>query len=201
LERIKIQNNHPSVLRTAPLSRGAKIQKFYQQKNTPLGVFFVWKQSNPKRLRGLYRWTTCCYTISMENDGKVYDKRLSEKKRFSIVARAKSFSFAFRGLKLILKTQHNFGIQILITFIVFLMGLYFDISQTEWMFLVLSSGLVLIAEAFNTAFEFDIDLTSPTFHPYARDTKDVAAGAVLISAIMALVIGLIIFIPKIAILI
>ena len=134
----------------------------------------------------------------MENDGKIYDKRLSEQKRFSIVARAKSFHFAFRGLKLILKTQHNFLAQIFLTISVLLMGLYFNISQTEWMILVLSAGLVLMAEAFNTAFEFDIDLTSPTYHPYARDTKDVAAGAVLITVIMACVIGLIIFLPKIA---
>jgi len=134
----------------------------------------------------------------MENDGKIYDKRLSEKKRFSIVARAKSFSFAFRGLKLIFKTQHNFGVQIFLTAVVILMGLYFEISQVEWMFLIFSSGLVLMAEAFNTAFEFDIDLTSPTYHPYARDTKDVAAGAVLITAIMSGIIGLIIFLPKIA---
>lgn len=134
----------------------------------------------------------------MEDSEKIYDKRLSEKKRFSIVARAKSFSFAFRGLKLIFKTQHNFVAQIFLTISVVLMGLYFNISQVEWMFLVFSAGLVLMAEAFNTAFEFDIDLTSPTFHPYARDTKDVAAGAVLIAVIMAGIIGAIIFIPKIA---
>jgi diacylglycerol kinase (ATP) len=135
----------------------------------------------------------------MENDGKIYDKRLSEKKRFSIVERAKSFSFAIRGLKLLLKTQHNSWIQLSLTILVIFLGLYFNISQIEWMFLVLSIGLVLTAEAFNTAFEFDIDLTSPTYHPYARDTKDVAAGAVLITTIMASIIGLIIFIPKILI--
>lgn len=134
----------------------------------------------------------------MENNGKIYDKRLSERQRFSIVARAKSFSFAFRGLKLIFKTQHNFGVQIFLTIFVVLMGLYFKISEIEWIFLIFSSGLVLMAEAFNTAFEFDIDLTSPTYHPYARDTKDVAAGAVLITVIMAGIIGLIIFLPKIA---
>jgi diacylglycerol kinase (ATP) len=133
----------------------------------------------------------------MENDGKIYDKRLSEKKRFSIVARAKSFHCAFRGLKLIVKTQHNFWIQLIFSLLVIKIGFYFHISTTEWMFLVLSIGLVLMAEAFNTAFEFDIDLTSPTYHPYARDTKDVAAGAVFITTIMACIIGLIIFLPKI----
>lgn len=133
----------------------------------------------------------------MKNDAKIYDKRLSEKKRFSIVERAKSFSFAFRGLRLLVQTQHNFCVQIFLTLLVIFLGLYFNISQIEWMFLVLSVGLVLMAEAFNTAFEFDIDLTSPTYHPYARDTKDVAAGAVLISTIASSIIGFIIFIPKI----
>ena len=127
----------------------------------------------------------------------VHNHNLSEKKRFSIVARAKSFSFAFRGIMLIMKTQHNFCIQILITVLVVILGLILKIKEIEWLFLVLSAGMVIMAESFNTAFEFDIDLTSPTYHPYARDTKDVAAGAVLISVITATIVGLIIFVPKI----
>ena len=62
----------------------------------------------------------------------------------------------------------------------------------------MAAGLVLAAEEFNTAIEIDIDLTSPEFHPFARDTKDVAAGAVLICAITAAIIGLFIFVPYIA---
>jgi diacylglycerol kinase len=57
-------------------------------------------------------------------------------------------------------------------------------------------GFVLVAECFNTAIEFDIDLTSPDYHPYAKYTKDVAAGAVLIASISAAIVGLIIFVPK-----
>jgi len=125
------------------------------------------------------------------------DRNLSEKKRFSIVARAKSFSYAIRGISLIFKTQHNSWVQLAIAIIVVFMGFFFCISQTEWLFIVLSIGLVIAAEAFNTAFEFDIDLTSPTYHPYARDTKDVAAAAVLVTAMMATVVGIIIFLPKI----
>ena len=67
------------------------------------------------------------------------------------------------------------------------------------MFLVLAAGMVLAAEAFNTAIEIDIDLTSPEFHPYARDTKDVAAGAVLIAASTAFVIGMVVFGPHLLI--
>lgn len=63
------------------------------------------------------------------------------------------------------------------------------------MMLILASGLVLVAEAFNTAIEIDMDLTSPDHHPYARDTKDVAAGAVLIAAVVAAVVGILVFGP------
>ena len=59
------------------------------------------------------------------------------------------------------------------------------------------SAIVIVSEAFNTAIEIDMDLTSPEYHPYARDTKDVAAGAVLISAFISIIIGFIIFLPKI----
>ncbi|MEI8123705.1 MAG: diacylglycerol kinase family protein [bacterium] len=73
------------------------------------------------------------------------------------------------------------------------LGFYFGITQSEWISLIIVAGLVLVSEAFNTAIEIDIDLTSPDFHPYAKDTKDVAAGAVLISAIIAIIVGILIF--------
>jgi len=82
---------------------------------------------------------------------------------------------------------------IFILILAILTGMYFHISYVDWMLLVFAGGMVLAAEAFNTAIEIDIDLTSPEFHPYARDTKDVAAGAVLISALTALIIGIGIF--------
>jgi diacylglycerol kinase len=124
-------------------------------------------------------------------------EKLSEKKRFSIVARKRSFAHAFRGLGIIIKTQHNSWIHISIAIIVILLGIYYSISIFEWMTLVFAIGLVFTAEAFNTAVEIDIDLTSPTYHPYARDTKDVAAAAVLIAVFMSIIIGLLIFIPKV----
>lgn len=72
-------------------------------------------------------------------------------------------------------------------------GVFYGITNTEWMFLLVAGGMVFAAEAFNTAIEIDMDLTSPEFHPYARDTKDVAAAAVLITSIFALLIGILIF--------
>jgi diacylglycerol kinase (ATP) len=70
-----------------------------------------------------------------------------------------------------------------------------QVARNEWMMLVLAAGLVLYAEPFNTAIEIDIDFTSPMHNPLARDTKDVAAGAVLIAAMTAAAIGAIIFLP------
>ncbi len=121
----------------------------------------------------------------------------SEKQVFSIVKRAKSFSYAMNGIRLFLKTTHNSWVQIVLALIAIILGIYFHIETTEWLFIVLAIGFVLTAEAFNTAFEFDMDLTSPKMHPYAKYTKDVAAGAVLLASITSAIIGLIIFIPKI----
>jgi diacylglycerol kinase (ATP) len=124
-----------------------------------------------------------------------------EKRAFSVVRRAKSFAHAGRGIVIFAKTTHNAWLHAAILLGAVALGFYFGISRTEWLFVVLAAGLVLSAEAFNTAIEIDIDLTSPEFHPFARDTKDVAAGAVLIAAIAAAVIGLIVFVPHVLVLI
>lgn len=116
---------------------------------------------------------------------------------FSVEKRVKSFGHAWRGLGLFLRTTHNAWLHVLIFVVVVCAGFYFNITTTEWFAIVLASGAVFVAEAFNTAIEIDIDLTSPDFHPRARDTKDVAAGAVLISALTALIVGVIIFYPHV----
>lgn len=120
-----------------------------------------------------------------------------KKKDFNVIRRAKSFTHATRGISLILQTQENFWIHIVATIVTLFLSIRYNISVSEWVAIVSVIGLVLVSEAFNTAIEIDIDLTSPNYHPYAKDTKDVAAGAVLISSIISLVVGLIIFIPKI----
>lgn len=128
------------------------------------------------------------------------EKRMSEKKRFSIVARGRSFKYAVRGIRIIFKTQHNAWVHGLAALVAILLGLWLHISAGEWAVIILSITSVLAAEAFNTAMEIDIDLTSPNYHPYARDTKDVAAGAVLLTVLGAIAVGLIIFLPKILVL-
>jgi diacylglycerol kinase (ATP) len=123
----------------------------------------------------------------MENQ----DTKTAEK--FSIIKRAKSFTYAGRGLWIFLKTTHNAWVHICVLIVAIVMGIYFRIAYVDWMLLTFAGGMVLMAEAFNTAIEIDIDLTSPEYHPYARDTKDVAAAAVLISAVTAAIIGVGIF--------
>ena len=117
------------------------------------------------------------------------------KAQFSLVRRAMSFVHAGRGLWLFIKTTPNAWIHLLVLSGVLVSGFYFSITRLEWILLVLTSAMVLSAEAFNSALEIDIDLTSPTYHPYARDTKDIAAGAVLITTIAAAIIGIVIFAP------
>lgn len=126
-----------------------------------------------------------------------YNLPMKENKRFSIVARIKSATHAFRGLSIVLKTTHNAWLQIFFGILALYLGYILNISHFEWIALVFAIFIVLITETINTAIEVDIDLTSPEYHPYARDTKDIAAGAVLLSVILALVVGLIIFLPKI----
>lgn len=118
---------------------------------------------------------------------------LDTKEEFSLVQRARSFTHAGRGIVVFIKTTHNAWIHLCGLLVSIVLGVYFSITLTEWMFLVLSVGFVFVAEAFNTAIEIDINLTSPEYHPYARDTKDVAAGAVLISVLVALGVGVLIF--------
>ena len=125
------------------------------------------------------------------------DKKLSEKKRFSLIARLKSTTHAWRGLGIFLRTTHNSWVHIFFSILAIFLGFILKISTTEWIIIIFVIGLVIITEALNTAFEIDINLTSPDYHPYARDTKDVAAGAVLISVVVAGIIGLIVFLPKI----
>jgi diacylglycerol kinase (ATP) len=125
------------------------------------------------------------------------EENLEQKnKRFSIVERLKSTNHAWRGIGIMLKTTHNVWVHIFFGVLAVYLGYALQISQIEWAVLILVIGFVIVAEAFNTAIEIDIDLTSPEYHPYARDTKDVAAGAVLLSVIVAGIVGLIIFGPK-----
>ncbi|MFA6409940.1 MAG: diacylglycerol kinase family protein [Gammaproteobacteria bacterium] len=116
-----------------------------------------------------------------------------EEKLWQEIKRINRFSHAFRGLYVFFKTTRNLKIHLIIAVLVIFAGFYFSVLNYEWLALIFVITLVLVSEAFNTAIEIDMDLTSPKYHPFARDTKDVAAGAVLISAITALLVGILIF--------
>jgi diacylglycerol kinase len=117
-------------------------------------------------------------------------------KGFSVKARIKSFSYAIQGINTFLKTQHNAWIHAFATVLVIVLGNIVRLSFSEWCLIFLAIALVFITEMLNTAIEFLTDLASPEFHPLAKKTKDVAAAAVLVASIIAVVIGVIIFVPK-----
>ena len=122
---------------------------------------------------------------------------LKEKKVWREVKYKEKFLNAFRGLRVFWLTTKNLYTYIIFALLVIILGFYFQISSFEWMALAFAIGLVIVSEALNTAIEIDIDLTSPEYHPFARDTKDVAAAAVLLAVFVAMIVGLIIFLPKI----
>ena len=114
-----------------------------------------------------------------------------------IKERIKSFSYALKGIRLLFGSEINARVHLVFTFCVVGAGFFFSINSTEWSLIILAIAMVLSAEAMNTAIEFLTDLVSPEYHDLAKKTKDLAAGAVLITAIGAALIGAIIFLPKI----
>ncbi len=118
-----------------------------------------------------------------------------ENTKFSITKRIKSFQYAFQGLKTLLKTQHNARIHLLATIVVVLAGFLLHVSKTDWALLLLAIALVWITEAINTAIEFVVDIVQPDYHPLAEKAKDVAAASVLIAALVAVIIGALVFLP------
>ena len=112
-----------------------------------------------------------------------------------LTGRLRSFGYAFRGLGLLLRTQHNAWIHAAATVLVIAAGALFGISPAEWGLIALAVVCVWTTEALNTAIEFLVDLASPDLHPLAAKAKDVAAAAVLVAAIGSLVIGALVFVP------
>jgi diacylglycerol kinase (ATP) len=116
---------------------------------------------------------------------------------FSLAARLRSFVYAGRGVRAMFVSQHNAWIHAAATLVVVALGLALQIPRVEWLLLVLAVISVWAAEAINTAFEFLCDVASPEFHPLVEKAKDVAAGAVLICALGAVIVGLLVFGPPI----
>ncbi len=114
---------------------------------------------------------------------------------FSFSGRVRSVLHALSGLGEMLKTQHNAWVHAVATLLVIALGISLGISKTEWCFIIVAVMFVWVAEALNTAFELLCDVASPDFHPVVKKSKDVAASAVLLSAIGAVAIGFMVFSP------
>jgi diacylglycerol kinase (ATP) len=120
-----------------------------------------------------------------------------KEEKFSITKRLKSFTYAFNGLRVLIKEEHNAWIHLFATVCVVVAGILFKISLMEWVAVVFAIGLVFSFEIINTSVEHIADFICPERDDRIKRIKDLAAAAVLVSAITAAVIGLIVFIPKI----
>jgi diacylglycerol kinase (ATP) len=109
----------------------------------------------------------------------------------------KSFGYAWTGILIAAREQLNIKIHLLAVVIVVIAGLFFQVTTYEWCLIVICFGMVLTAELFNSAIENLVDLVSPGHHPLAGKVKDIAAGAVLISATATAIVSLFIFLKYI----
>lgn len=121
----------------------------------------------------------------MKNNGFTFRKRLA------------SFKYAFNGIRLLIQKEHNAWIHCFAAICVIIAGLLFGLSEMEWIAIIIVIGAVLAGEAVNSSIEALADLVSPEYNEAIKRTKDLAAGAVLILAIAAAIVGIIIFLPKI----
>jgi len=109
----------------------------------------------------------------------------------------KSFAFAITGIKMALRTERNMRIHLSVSVLVIFCAAFFSISKIEWLFILIAIGGIFSLELINTAIERVVDLITAEYHPLAKQAKDVAAGAVFIYSIMAVIIGIIIFLPHV----
>jgi diacylglycerol kinase len=116
--------------------------------------------------------------------------------QFSLAARLRSFRYAFNGLSALFRTEHNAYIHLAFSVLVIMLCIFVKVSRVELLALGSTMSLVWMAEIFNTAIEKAMDFISRERHPEIRVVKDLAAAAVLVTAIAAFAIGSVIFIPK-----
>lgn len=110
--------------------------------------------------------------------------------------RIKSLKFAFKGAYLLITTEHSIMVQFSLGIAVVILGFVMDISAIEWMFQLLAIGMVLVAESLNTGIEKLCDFVHKDYHERIGFIKDISAGAATFAAIIAMIIGLIIYVPK-----
>lgn len=110
---------------------------------------------------------------------------------------AKSVTHAFHGLVMAFREEMNIKIHVIISLVVIAAGIFYNISATQWLVLILTIVLVMSLEIINSILERVIDIIKPSVNQYVKEMKDMIAGSVLLAAIAAIVVGLIIFVPRI----
>ena len=110
--------------------------------------------------------------------------------------RATSFQAAFSGLLRLITSERHFQVHLIAAACAIILAAFLDFSRLEWAILMVTIGLVLIAEGLNSAIERALDTTTPGFHPLAKAAKDIAAAAVLVAAIVSIIVGLLLYGPK-----
>lgn len=121
---------------------------------------------------------------------------MEKSQKFSVVDRLKSFKYAFNGLRLFFINDHNGRVHFSAAIIAIGLSWFLHVSALEWVTILLIIGAVIVTEMINASIEKLADIVSPEYHPKIKIVKDVAAGAVLVTAFLAVIIGGIIFIPK-----
>jgi diacylglycerol kinase len=112
------------------------------------------------------------------------------------VRRATSFRAAFSGLLRLVTSERHFQLHLIAGTCAVILAAFLNFNRLEWAILLVTIGLVLVAEGLNSAIERAIDTTTPSFHPLAKAAKDIAAAAVLIAAIISVIVGLLLYGPK-----
>lgn len=108
-----------------------------------------------------------------------------------------SFTYPIKGLRYAYRNEQNLAVDVGVALLVTIAGFIFKLNLVEWAILALTIGLVISCELINTAIEAVVDLVTEDYHPLAKVAKDTAAAAVFIFAIIAVIVGLIIFLPKV----
>lgn len=119
-----------------------------------------------------------------------------ESDNFSVRSRLSSLIHAFRGLRSLIKNEHNARIHLAAAVVAVTAGILFKISRAEWMLIIIVIGMVFLAELLNSSLEALADIVDPEWNEKIRKSKDFASAAVLISAIVSVIIGGLIFLPK-----
>jgi diacylglycerol kinase len=118
-------------------------------------------------------------------------------RKFRLIDRLRSFRSAFSGIWVLFKYEHNSRIHLVILILVITAGIILKITLIDWIEIIFASGLVFASECFNTAIEYLGDIISPGYNERIKKAKDVAAAGVFCSALISVIIGIIIFTPKI----